>query len=50
MEPMVCGAVLHNPWITAIEGTGAKGFNKILDSTMAKVSDSTSEGQAFDSS
>ena len=26
MEPMVCGAVLDNPYITAIEGAGAKGL------------------------
>ena len=28
MEPMVCGAVVHNPYITAIEGAGAKGLRE----------------------
>ena len=30
MEPMVCGAVLDNSYIAAIEGAGAKGLTAII--------------------
>ena len=37
MKPMVCGAVLYNPWDTQIEVDGAKGLTILHMVIMKKL-------------